>query len=225
MKQWRFTHLEGGSGCVQKNWACTNLWVQREVPMSAEGAAWCHCKATPDNLCTPRILKTGRKQMSLAFSRRAGKRDEGNYRLASLTLIPRKAMEQAMMKTVSEHIKDKWFGVINMDLWRGNHVWLTWQTSTTKLFAWWRRGEEWHHLDLRKPSSTVSCNSLTDKLMNYGSYCSCQLIYLEACNSVVVFLSEKRLFLYQTRCSLCDQGLFLCKVTTCKVCYKQSDFI
>lgn len=30
--------------------------------MSAEGAACCHCKATPDNLCTLRVLKTGRKK-------------------------------------------------------------------------------------------------------------------------------------------------------------------
>lgn len=33
------------------------------------------------------------------------KEDCRDYRLVSLTLIPRKGMEQVMLKTVSEHIK------------------------------------------------------------------------------------------------------------------------
>lgn len=45
--------------------------------------------------------------MSLVSSRRERKRAAGNHRLVSLTLIPGKRMEQVMLKTVSDHIKDK----------------------------------------------------------------------------------------------------------------------
>lgn len=141
MEQWRFTHYGGSPG---KAWACTNLWAQWEVPMSAEGAAWCHCEATPDNLCTVmalRSLKTGRKQMSLVSSRR----ERGLQRTTGWSVSPwslGRGWNKLCWKLFLNTLKTrKWLGVISMDLWRGKHVWPTWQTSTTKSFAWWRRGE------------------------------------------------------------------------------------
>lgn len=54
-----------------------------------------------------RVLRTERKQTSLASSRRARRRDAGNYRLVGLTLTPGKVMEQVMLETVPEHTEDK----------------------------------------------------------------------------------------------------------------------
>lgn len=42
-----------------------------------------------------------------ASSGRARRRDAGNYGLVSLTLIPGRAVEEVMLETVSERIKDK----------------------------------------------------------------------------------------------------------------------
>lgn len=48
-----------------------------------------------------------RKKANVIGVFKEGKRVAENHRLVSLTLIPGKRMEQVMLKTVSEHIKDK----------------------------------------------------------------------------------------------------------------------
>ena len=53
-----------------------------------------------------RLLRTGRKQMSLIF-RKGKKEDAGNYRLVSLTLTPRKVMEQILLGTILKYMQDK----------------------------------------------------------------------------------------------------------------------
>ena len=49
-----------------------------------------------------RCLSTGRKLMTLQFSKNGKKENPGNYRAASLTSIPGKAMEQLILDVISK---------------------------------------------------------------------------------------------------------------------------
>jgi len=60
-----------------------------------------------------------KENVSLIF-KKDKKEDPGNYRLASLNMIPGKVTEQLILET--RHMKDKVVGVVSMASPRGNHV-------------------------------------------------------------------------------------------------------
>lgn len=107
------------------------------------------------------FLSTGRKQLSPLFKK--SKKESGE--IWSTSRVTGKLMEQIILETVSNRIKDK---VIrsSMDLWRCHHAWWTWafyDKVTSSVCE--ERTVDVVYLDFSKAFGTVSCNILFDKLI------------------------------------------------------------
>lgn len=53
------------------------------------------------------VPENRRKANDTAIFQKTKKEDLGNFRLVSLTLVPRKMMEQLILEIISRHMKDK----------------------------------------------------------------------------------------------------------------------